>query len=40
MLFRGPEAARTVRRHPVLVDYATRIHNEYFSDYEKWEDKE
>ncbi|KAI0022462.1 hypothetical protein F4780DRAFT_173420 [Xylariomycetidae sp. FL0641] len=32
----APEAGRIVRSIPVLVDYCERIHDRYFSDYEKW----
>ncbi|KAI6351412.1 hypothetical protein MCOR25_009948 [Pyricularia grisea] len=32
----GPTARTMVRRHPVIIDYASRIHDKYFPDYEKW----
>ncbi|KAI1457529.1 hypothetical protein F4805DRAFT_172781 [Annulohypoxylon moriforme] len=32
----GPDSQREVRGFPVLLDYAERIHNRYFPDYEKW----
>ncbi|KAF2097653.1 hypothetical protein NA57DRAFT_77905 [Rhizodiscina lignyota] len=32
----GPESARFVRNLPAVMDYAGRIHNAYFPDYERW----
>ncbi|RYP43990.1 hypothetical protein DL768_009502 [Monosporascus sp. mg162] len=32
----APEAGKVVRGFPILVDYCRRIHDRYFSDYEKW----
>ncbi|EHA51083.1 hypothetical protein MGG_17222 [Pyricularia oryzae 70-15] len=32
----GPVARSMVRSHPVIVEYANRIHDKYFPDYEKW----
>ncbi|TLS21290.1 uncharacterized protein PpBr36_10309 [Pyricularia pennisetigena] len=32
----GPAARGMVRSHPVIVDYASSIHDKYFPDYEKW----
>ncbi|KAJ4302005.1 hypothetical protein N0V88_002136 [Collariella sp. IMI 366227] len=34
----APESEKLVRSFPVLVEYATRIHDKYFSDYERWEE--
>ena len=34
----GPDSQKIVRRHPGVMDYATRIHNVYFPDYEKWQE--
>ncbi|KAI1372118.1 hypothetical protein F4677DRAFT_433528 [Hypoxylon crocopeplum] len=34
----APETQQTVRSHPVILDYAGRIHDQYFPDYEKWEE--
>lgn len=31
---RGPESTEIVRGFPVVVEYARRIHDEYFPDYE------
>ncbi|KAI2627777.1 hypothetical protein GGR54DRAFT_636899 [Hypoxylon sp. NC1633] len=36
----APETQSTVRSHPVLLDYASRIHDRYFPDYEKWSETE
>ncbi|KAH7152796.1 hypothetical protein EDB81DRAFT_789704 [Dactylonectria macrodidyma] len=33
----APATAKIVRAHPVLVEYADRIHQRYFPDYDKWE---
>lgn len=33
----GPESMKVVRGFPVVVDYARRIHERYFPDYECWE---
>ncbi|KAB5566223.1 hypothetical protein GE09DRAFT_1105935 [Coniochaeta sp. 2T2.1] len=35
----APETQKTVRTFPVLVDYAKRVHNTYYSDYDIWEDQ-
>ncbi|KAK3900858.1 failed axon connections [Staphylotrichum tortipilum] len=35
----APETQKTVRSFPVIVDYAKRIHDAYFGDYDIWEDK-
>lgn len=32
----GPAARKMVRSRPVIVEYASRIHDKYFPDYEKW----
>ncbi|KAJ5665002.1 uncharacterized protein N7477_007450 [Penicillium maclennaniae] len=32
----SPASAATIKSHPVLVDYARRIHDHYFPDYELW----
>ncbi|KAI1398861.1 putative glutathione S-transferase [Hypoxylon fuscum] len=32
----APDSQRVVKTFPVLVDYADRIHDRYFPDYEKW----
>ncbi|CAJ2505675.1 Uu.00g130690.m01.CDS01 [Anthostomella pinea] len=32
----GPDSQDVVRSVPVLLDYASRIHDRYFPDYEKW----
>jgi hypothetical protein len=32
----SPESQRVVQAFPAVVDYATRIHSHYFSDYEMW----
>lgn len=32
-----PESQRLVKGFPVVVEYAGRIHDRYFPDYEKWE---
>jgi len=33
----APETKNIIRRFPILVDYAKRIHDRYFADYEIWE---
>ncbi|KAK3936238.1 hypothetical protein QBC46DRAFT_395557 [Diplogelasinospora grovesii] len=33
----APESQSIVRKFPVLIDYASRIHDKYFSEYEKWD---
>ncbi|KAF6823185.1 glutathione s-transferase [Colletotrichum plurivorum] len=33
----APDTQKTIRSHPVLVDYAGRIHERYFGDYDCWE---
>ncbi|KAK3984638.1 failed axon connections [Cladorrhinum sp. PSN332] len=33
----GPETQKTVRSFPILVEYARRIREAYFSDYDLWE---
>ncbi|KAK4220663.1 hypothetical protein QBC38DRAFT_493739 [Podospora fimiseda] len=35
----GPETQKMVRGLPVLVEYARRIHDEYFGEYELWKEK-
>jgi len=32
----GPESRELVMNHPLLLDYAGRIHEEYFPEYPKW----
>ncbi|KAI1209548.1 uncharacterized protein F4807DRAFT_96858 [Annulohypoxylon truncatum] len=32
----GPDSQKEIRKFPTLLDYAERIHNHYFPDYEKW----
>ncbi|KAI0014484.1 hypothetical protein F4779DRAFT_13822 [Xylariaceae sp. FL0662B] len=32
----GPDSQKEVRSLPILLDYAERIHDHYFPDYEKW----
>ena len=34
---RGPESTKLVRKFPMILDYAGRIHDKYFPDYGKWE---
>ncbi|KAK0622366.1 hypothetical protein B0T14DRAFT_535642 [Immersiella caudata] len=34
----APESRKIITGFPVLVDYARRIHDRYFSDYELWKD--
>ncbi|OAX80030.1 hypothetical protein ACJ72_05643 [Emergomyces africanus] len=34
----GPDSKKLVKKFPVILDYARRIHDAYFPDYEKWED--
>ncbi|KAH6641283.1 hypothetical protein F5144DRAFT_126838 [Chaetomium tenue] len=34
----APATEQIVRSFPVIVDYARRIHEQYFSDYELWKD--
>jgi hypothetical protein len=37
ILGRGPTSREIVKGYPALVDYARRIHDKYFPDYELWE---
>ncbi|KAI1379304.1 hypothetical protein F4677DRAFT_327867 [Hypoxylon crocopeplum] len=32
----APDSQEVVKSHPILLDYASRIHDRYFPDYEKW----
>ncbi|OTA58347.1 hypothetical protein K449DRAFT_354577 [Hypoxylon sp. EC38] len=32
----GPDSQKVVRSFPAILDYAGRIHDRYFPDYEKW----
>ncbi|KAI1470473.1 putative glutathione S-transferase [Daldinia caldariorum] len=32
----GPKSRQDIKEFPVLLDYAGRIHERYFPDYEKW----
>ncbi|KAL5357661.1 hypothetical protein BJX96DRAFT_144969 [Aspergillus floccosus] len=32
----GPDSRALVKEFPAVLDYARRIHNRYFPDYEKW----
>ncbi|KAI2624284.1 hypothetical protein GGR54DRAFT_638163 [Hypoxylon sp. NC1633] len=32
----APDSQKVVKSYPVLLDYAGRIHDRYFPDYEKW----
>lgn len=34
----GPDSQKLVKQFPVILDYARRIHEVYFPDYEKWEE--
>ncbi|KAJ5688993.1 hypothetical protein N7462_003385 [Penicillium macrosclerotiorum] len=33
----APDSRQTLKSHPPLMDYARRIHEKYFPDYELWE---
>ncbi|KAI8316017.1 hypothetical protein K4K61_011964 [Colletotrichum sp. SAR11_59] len=35
----SPDTQRVIRSYPVLVDYAKRIHEHYFSEYQLWDDE-
>ena len=35
--YRAPEAARVLKKYATVQDYASRIHDRYFPDYERWE---
>lgn len=37
-VLRGPDTARIIRSYPVIMEYARKIHDKYFSDYERWDD--
>lgn len=37
MLHSAPESREIIKGYPVLFEYAGRIHDTYFPDYEKWE---
>ncbi|RMZ85506.1 hypothetical protein DV736_g6571, partial [Chaetothyriales sp. CBS 134916] len=34
----APDTEKIVRSFPIVMDYARRIHDRYFSDYERWQD--
>ncbi|KZF20523.1 hypothetical protein L228DRAFT_222567 [Xylona heveae TC161] len=34
----GPESQKVIRSFPVVVEYAKRIHDRYFPDYELWKE--
>jgi len=34
---RAPETQNIIRSFPTIMDYADKIHNHYFPDYEHWE---
>jgi len=36
-IFSSPESRKFVRGLEAVVDYANRIHDEYFPDYKKWD---
>ncbi|RYP74930.1 hypothetical protein DL771_002714 [Monosporascus sp. 5C6A] len=36
VLFGSPDSQKVIRGFPILLDYAGRIHDRYFPDYEKW----
>lgn len=36
LLDSGPVSQHLMEQFPVLLDYAGRIHDNYFPDYEKW----
>lgn len=36
--YRCPDSQKVVRGFPVVVEYATRIQERYFPDYERWEE--
>lgn len=33
---RAPDSREVVKGFPVVLEYAERIHDRYFPDYEKW----
>ena len=37
-VLRGPDTARIIRSYPVIMEYARKIHDKYFTDYERWDD--
>lgn len=36
MLCSNPESTKLVKGLDVVMDYANRIHDKYFPDYERW----
>lgn len=34
--YRAPDSKKVIKSYPVLYEYADRIHEKYFPDYEKW----
>ena len=36
-LVRAPDSNEAVRSFPAVLDYASRIHDRYFPDYERWD---
>lgn len=37
ILFRAVESQQVIRGFPMLMDYAKRIHDRYFPEYEFWD---
>ena len=35
--YRAPETQKILRSFPTIMDYADKIHQHYFPDYEHWE---
>ena len=33
----APESREVIKSYPVLIDYASRIHKQYFPDYAHWD---
>ena len=38
LLIRAPDTEQVVRSFPAVMEYAKRIHDRYYSDYERWQD--
>jgi len=35
----APDSQKTIREFPVLLEYAGKIHEKFFPDYERWDDR-
>lgn len=38
IMYRAPETRRIIRGLPTVMDYADKIHQQFFPDYEHWDE--